>query len=132
MTKKTVPATAELLNEFIIKGIQEKKGKDIVILNLKRIGTAIADYFILCTGTSDTQIEAISDSIEKEVFVALNERPWHREGFENKEWILLDFVDVVVHIFKDEVRSYYQLEELWGDAEILEIADTNIRLSNQL
>jgi len=123
MVKKTEPVSSENLNKYIVKGIQEKKGTNIVILNLKHIGNAIADYFIICTGTSDTQIDAISDSVEKEVFLAAKEHPWHREGFKNKEWILLDYVNVVVHIFKSEVRSYYGLEELWGDAVITEIED---------
>jgi ribosome-associated protein len=123
MVKKTDPVSSENLNKYIVKGIQEKKGTNIVILNLKHIGNAIADYFILCTGTSDTQIDAISDSIEREVYLATKENPWHREGIKNKEWILLDYVNVVVHIFKNEVRSFYGLEELWGDAKITEIED---------
>lgn len=121
MVKKTEPVSAEILNKYIIKGIQEKKGLDIVILNLKRVGNAIADYFIICTGTSDTQVDAISDSVEKEVVEGAKEKPWHREGVQNKEWILLDYVNVVVHIFKKEVRTFYGLEDLWGDAEITEI-----------
>jgi len=121
MVKKSEPVSAENLSKYIVKGIQEKKGLDIVILDLTHIGNAIADYFIICTGTSDTQIDAISDSIEKEVSEGLNERPWHREGFQNKEWILLDYVNVVVHIFKSDVRSFYGLEDLWGDAKITEI-----------
>jgi len=123
MVKKTDQVSSENLNKYILKGIQEKKGSNIVILNLRHIGNAIADYFIICTGTSDTQIDAISDSVEKEVFLGTKEHPWHREGFKNKEWILLDYVNVVVHIFKSEVRSFYGLEELWGDAEITEIED---------
>ena len=121
MVKKSEPVSAEILSKYIVKGIQEKKGIDIVILNLERVNNAIADYFVICTGTSDTQIDAISDSIEKEVSEGINENPWHREGFQNKEWILLDYVNVVVHIFKKDVRSYYGLEDLWGDAKITEI-----------
>jgi ribosome-associated protein len=121
MVKKSESVSAEILSKYIVKGIQEKKGLDIVILNLKGIGNAIADYFIICTGTSDTQVDAISDSIEKEVSEGAKERPWHREGFQNKEWILLDYVNVVVHIFKSDVRSFYGLEDLWGDAKITEI-----------
>ena len=123
MVKKTDPVSAENLSKYIVKGIQEKKGTNIVILNLRDVGNAVADYFIICTGTSDTQIDAISDAIEKEVITEAKESPWHREGYENKEWILLDYVNVVVHIFKSEVRSYYGLEELWGDAVITEIED---------
>jgi ribosome-associated protein len=123
MGKKNRPAPAENLSKYIVKGIQEKKGKDIVIIDLQRIKHAICDYFIICTGTSDTHVDTIADSVEKEVIESNKERPWHREGFENKEWILLDYVDIVVHIFKQDVRSYYKLEELWGDAAITRIED---------
>lgn len=110
-------ASSEYLIENIVKGIQEKKGLDISILNLKETGNAVADYFILCNGNSDTQIDAIAESIEKEVYENTQQDPWHREGFQNKEWALLDYTDVVVHIFKKEVRSFYALEDLWGDAK---------------
>ena len=123
MVKKTDPVSAENLSKYIVKGIQEKKGTNIVILNLRDIGNAIADHFVICTGSSDTQIDAISDSVEKQVHDAIKERPWHREGFQNKEWILLDYVNVVVHIFKSDVRSFYGLEELWGDAVATQIDD---------
>lgn len=123
MIKNTDPVSAENLSKYIVKGIQEKKGTNIVILNLKDVGNAIADYFIICTGTSDTQIDAISESIDKEVSDAVEEHPWHKEGFQNKEWILLDYVNVVVHIFRNDVRSFYGLEELWGDAVVTEIED---------
>ena len=123
MVKKTESISAENLSKYIVKGIQEKKGTNIVILNLKDIGNAVADFFVICTGTSETQIDAISDSVEKEVFQETEENPWHREGFQNKEWILLDYVDVVVHIFKNDVRAYYGLEELWGDAVVTRIED---------
>ena len=123
MVKKTESISSENLSKYIVKGIQEKKGTNIVILNLKDIGNAVADFFVICTGTSETQIDAISDSVEKEVFQETEENPWHREGFQNKEWILLDYVDVVVHIFKNDVRAYYGLEELWGDAVVTRIED---------
>ncbi len=121
MIKKKELVSSEILGKYIVKGIQEKKGTDIVILNLKDIGNAIADYFVICSGTSDTQIDAISESIEKEVRDCADELPWHREGFQNKEWILLDYVNVVVHVFKNDIRSIYGLEELWGDAAITRI-----------
>jgi ribosome-associated protein len=123
MTKKSELASAKILSKYIVKGIQEKKGQDIVILNLESVNNAIADYFVICTGASDTQIDAIADSIEKKVVQNAEEAPWHREGFQNKEWILLDYVNVVVHIFKEQVRSYYGLEELWGDAQITAVEE---------
>ena len=121
MVKKSEPVSADILNKYIVKGIQEKKGQDVVILDLTGIGNAIADYFIICTGSSDTQVDAISDSVEKEVLEGAKEKPWHREGIQNKEWILLDYVNVVVHIFKTNIRSFYGLEDLWGDADITRI-----------
>lgn len=121
MVGKVDSVTAENLSKYIVKGIQEKKGSDIVILDLKDIGNAIADYFVICTGSSDTQVDAISDSIEKIVMEGANEKPWHREGFQNKEWILLDYANIVVHIFKKNIRSFYSLEELWGDAKVIRI-----------
>ena len=85
--------------------------------------TRLLTYFVICTGTSDTQIDAIAESVEKEVHLALQEQPWHKEGIQNKEWILLDYVNVVVHIFRNDVRSFFGLEELWGDAVVTEIED---------
>lgn len=123
MVKNDDSASAESLGKYIVKGIQEKKGTDIVVLDFKGVGNAIADRFIICTGASDTQVDSISDSVEKEVLEGAEEKPWHREGFQNKEWILLDYVNVVVHIFKSNVRSFYGLEELWGDATITRIED---------
>lgn len=123
MVDKKDSITAEELNKSIIKGIQEKKGSDIVVLNLKDIGSAIADYFVLCTGNSDTQIDAITESVEKEVYLSAREDPWHKEGFRNKEWILIDYVNVVVHIFRKDAREFYALEELWGDAIATTIED---------
>jgi ribosome-associated protein len=118
MTNKKEPTTAKQLNKYIVKGIQEKKGTDIVVLDLTETGSSIADFFILCTGNSETQLDAILESVEKEVQEVTGETPWHREGLQNKEWILLDYVDVVVHIFKRDVRSFYSLETLWGDAKL--------------
>ena len=123
MVKKTDPKSAENITKYIVKGIQEKKGSNIVILDLRDIGNAIAEYFVICTGSSETQIDAISDSVEKHVKDVVNELPWHREGKKNKEWILLDYVNVVTHIFKSDVRAFYGLEELWGDAVLTDVED---------
>lgn len=124
MTKhKTIKDDAAILAETIIKGIQEKKGKKIVVMNLQKIENSICDYFIICHGDSNTQVEAIADSIDHEVKMATGEDPWHSEGYENAEWILVDYVNVVVHVFQKEIRDFYKLENLWGDAEITEIPD---------
>ncbi|GAB4123290.1 MAG: ribosome silencing factor [Raineya sp.] len=110
--------SVEALCNAIVKGMQEKKAQDIVLMDLRRVKSAIVDFFIICSGTSDTQIDAIANSIEEEVYKNLHENPWHQEGKQNKEWILLDYVDVVAHVFKKNKREYFALEELWGDAQI--------------
>ncbi|MDQ3536170.1 MAG: ribosome silencing factor [Bacteroidota bacterium] len=112
---------SEDLSKIVIKGMQERKATNIVVMNLKKVKNAVADYFVICSGNSDTQIDAISESIEGEVYKDSKQDPWHREGKQNKEWILLDYVDVVAHIFKKECREFYALEDLWGDAIIVTI-----------
>jgi ribosome-associated protein len=118
MPRKKLSAT-EVLTKEIIKGILEKKGKEIISLNLSKLTNAVTDFFVLCTGTSSTQVEAIAGSVEDMVQKATGEKPWHKEGFENAEWILLDYVTVVVHIFQEKARDFYNLEKLWDDAEIV-------------
>lgn len=107
-----------MLNEAIVKGMKEKKASDIVIMDLRLISNAVADYFIICSGGSDSQVDAIAQSIDKEVSEQTGENPWHTEGKKNREWLLIDYVNVVAHIFKKTTREYYQLENLWGDAKI--------------
>ncbi|OAQ38396.1 ribosome silencing factor RsfS [Pedobacter psychrophilus] len=104
-------------SEIIIHGIQEKKGNDIVRLDLRNIHSSVADYFVICHAESSTQIKAIADSVEKEVFEATGQDPYKKEGLQHAEWILLDYFDVVVHIFRTDKRAFYGLEDLWGDAE---------------
>ena len=104
--------------EAIIYGIQEKKGEEIVCLDLRKIKSAVTDYFIVCHAKSRTQVEAIAKSMEEEVYKKLKISPWHKEGFENAEWILVDYVTVVVHVFQEEKRQFYGIEKLWADAKI--------------
>jgi ribosome-associated protein len=111
--------TAETEIEIIVKAIQNKKGKEIVSLNLQNIQHAICDYFIVCHGLSHTQVVAISDSVQKEMQEIYHTLPWYKEGCENAEWILIDYLDVVVHIFQEPTRKYYDLEKLWGDAKTI-------------
>lgn len=106
-----------LISEIIINGIQEKKGNDIVRLDLRNIHSSVSDYFVICHAESTTQVKAIANSVEEEVYKALKQEPWRKEGLEYGEWILLDYIDVVVHIFKTDKREFYGIEELWGDAE---------------
>jgi ribosome-associated protein len=122
-SSNSVKKDSEKLSEAIVAGMKEKKATEIVVIDLRRIKNAIADFFIVCSGTSDKHIEAITDSIDEEVSKTLGEDPWHSEGKHNKEWMLLDYITVVAHIFKKERRQFYALEKLWGDADIVEIED---------
>ncbi|RYE30415.1 MAG: ribosome silencing factor [Sphingobacteriaceae bacterium] len=106
-----------LISEIAINGIQEKKGNDIVRLDLRNIRSSVSDYFVICHAESTTQVRAIAGSVEEEIYKALNQDPWRKEGYEHGEWVLLDYIDVVVHIFKTDKREFYGIEELWGDAE---------------
>lgn len=121
MTKNTVSTDILLAN--IIKGIEEVKGNDIEILDLRAIDSAVCDYFVICNGTSNTQVNAIVNSIQKVVSKELKDKPWHIEGTDNAEWVLMDYVSIVVHVFQKEIREYYNIEGLWGDAKITKIAN---------
>jgi ribosome-associated protein len=123
MPKKKKGSDSEKLSKAIVKGMQEKKASDIVVMDLREVKNAVADFFIICSGNSDKQLEAISDSVDEEVYKALKEKPWHTEGKNNKEWMILDYISVVSHIFRKDRRQFYSLEKLWGDAEITEIED---------
>lgn len=123
MTKKRKGVSSEKLSEVIVKGMQEKKATDIVVLDLRKVKNAVADFFVICSGNSDKQLDAITDSVDQEVYKALKENPWHTEGKNNKEWMLLDYINVVAHVFKKDKRQFYSLERLWGDADITEIVD---------
>ena len=112
---------ARKLADRIAQFALEKKAKDIVILDLRKI-TGMADYFILATGDSDTHVKAIADHIEEETW-KIGNKLWHKEGYQYRQWILLDFVDVVSHIFQKESRAFYALERLWGDAKRIEVSD---------
>ncbi|MEZ4854671.1 ribosome silencing factor [Flavobacterium sp.] len=116
MTKNIV-STDDLLS-LIIKGIEDVKGADIQILDLREIENTVCDYFIICNGNSNTQVVAIANSIQKVVSKELKEKPWHIEGTENAEWVLIDYVNIVVHVFQKHIREYYNIESLWGDAKI--------------
>lgn len=111
----------EKIIQQILEGILEKKGFDIIIIDLSKLSSAIAKYFVICTGNSDTQTKAIAESVEETVKKNLGEKVWHSEGKSSGEWILLDYIDVLVHIFLPNSREFYRLEELWGDAKIYKI-----------
>jgi ribosome-associated protein len=118
MTKNI--STDDLLAS-IIKGIEDVKGLDIDILDLRGIENSVCDYFVICNGTSNTQVNAIVGSVQKGVSKELKDKPWHIEGTDVGEWVLMDYVNVVVHVFQQHIREYYNIESLWGDAKITSI-----------
>jgi len=117
MSKRKLDVS-DILLETIIEGIQEVKGVDTAILDLKKIETAVCKYFVICSGTSNTHVSSIADSVKKIVSKEIRERPWHIEGLNTSEWVLLDYSDIVVHVFQKQTREFYRLEDLWGDAKI--------------
>lgn len=109
----------------IIKAIQEKKGENIVSLDLRQIPEAVADFFVICEANSNTQVRAIADFVEDQVQKFTGETPYKHEGFTAQQWILVDYVNVVVHVFQPETRRFYGLEDMWSDAERMEHNETN-------
>ena len=119
MTKENT--NADQLISVILNGIEDVKGQNINILDLRDIENTVCDYFIICEGTSNTQVNAIVNSIQKKVSKETKDKPWHIEGSDNAEWVLMDYVNVVVHVFQKHIREYYDIESLWGDAKTPEI-----------
>ncbi len=122
--QKQKQETDQLITQ-IIHGIEEVKGQDIQILDLRDIENTVCDYFIISTGTSNTHVNAIVNSIQKTVSKSLKEKPWHVEGTGNAEWILMDYVHIVVHVFQRHIREFYDIEGLWGDAKTVKIGTIN-------
>ncbi|WP_396637155.1 ribosome silencing factor [Maribacter sp. R77961] len=114
-------ASADELITLILQGIEEVKGQHINLLDLREIENTVCDYFIICNGTSNTHVNAIVGSIQKTVSKAIQDKPWHVEGEDNAEWILMDYVNVVVHVFQKQIREFYDIEGLWGDAKFTTI-----------
>jgi ribosome-associated protein len=110
--------TSQQLAEVVIQGMLERKAKDITVMDLRKIGTAVCDYYVICHGNSNTHVESIAESVGYETRKHLNDKPVHVEGTDVAEWILLDYADVVVHVFQEKSRRFYNLEQLWADAEI--------------
>ena len=115
---------AKALADLTIEGLLEKKGKKIVRLDLRKSDGAVTDFFVICTGTSDTHVEALADSVTRMVREQSQEKPAHTEGMGAAEWVLLDYINVVVHIFQEEKRNFYRLEHLWGDADTTRIEES--------
>jgi len=120
MTQIQADDDAAAIFSAAIEGMKDKKGQRIVSLDFTSTPNAICDYFVICHGATRVQTEAIAEGVEDSVRTLTGSKPWNREGFENSEWILLDYVNVVVHVFRDEVRDFYQLEKLWADAGLVE------------
>ncbi len=120
-TKSTHLPVQELA-QLAVEAIQSKKGYDIVVMDMRAV-SGIADVFVLCSGSSELQIKAIVEAIRMSIKEKGNELPWHTEGLSSMQWVLLDYVDLVVHVFNEEKRAYYDLERLWGDAPKEEIPE---------
>lgn len=115
----------EALLALIIEGIENVKGENITILDLRAIENTACDYFVICDGNSNTQVNAIAGSIQRTVSKELKDKPWHVEGYEQANWILMDYINIVVHVFQKETREFYNIEDLWGDAKITQVTSNH-------
>jgi ribosome-associated protein len=122
MPRQKKKSPKEILTEAITEAMLDKKAKNPVIMDFSKLNSSVCDAFIICHGTSRTQVEAIADGVISNVKIKTGLNPWHKEGLENAEWILIDYSDIVVHIFQDSKRNFYNLEQLWADAEISEVS----------
>lgn len=125
MIKLKTDVDSQTLCDAIVEGMQDNKAKNIVVLDLREISSAVCDFFVICSGESSTQVDGIGSSVTKYTRKELKEKPWHIEGKTNSEWILLDYVSVVAHIFYKDARPFYDLEDLWSDAKRINIPDLN-------
>jgi ribosome-associated protein len=123
--KKRSDGTEELVDS-VVKGIFEKNGHNVLKIDLRKLENRITDYFVICHGTSGTHVDSISYSVEDVVKKATGEKPLHREGLENCFWVLIDYGNVIVHVFQEEYRKFYSLESLWADANILSLEDNKL------
>ncbi len=125
MYKLTNKIDSQALCDCIVEGMQENKAKDIVVLDLREVPNAVTDFFVICSGDSSAHVDGINNSVLRHTRKELQERPWHQEGKQNAEWILLDYVDVVAHVFYKDARTFYDLEDLWADAVRTDIPNLN-------
>ena len=125
MPKRKKDSDSKKLCDAIVEGMQENKAKDIVVLDLRKISNAVCDFFVISSGESNTQVDGISNAVTRHTRKVLGEKPWHIEGKTNSEWILLDYINVVAHIFYKDARNFYELEDLWSDAERMDIPNLN-------
>lgn len=125
MSKKNIKSESQILCDTIVEGMQENKAHDIVVLDLREIESAVCDFFVICAGESSTQVDGIGSSITRYTRETISEKPWRIEGQKNSEWVLIDYVSVVAHVFYKETRDFYNLEELWADAVRTDIPNLN-------
>tara|TARA_X000000950_G_C13920894_1_gene663317 strand:+ start:14123 stop:14557 length:435 start_codon:yes stop_codon:yes gene_type:complete len=118
-------ALSDAIATIAVNGAKEKKARSLVKIDLRNLDVAVSDFFIICHGDSNTQVKAIADSVEKELKESIDEKPFSREGGENGQWVVLDYLNVVVHIFLKESREFYGLETLWGDGDLTQYPDHN-------
>ena len=118
MTESKLRGDREVLIKAIIEGIHRRKGLNIMNIDLSEIDNSQCDNYIICHGTSSTQTESLAQSVEETVAEILGEKPWHTDGYQNAQWILLDYANIMVHVFQEEYRNFYDLENLWADAKI--------------
>ncbi len=125
MYKIKTDTDSSILAQAIVEGMQDNKAKDIVVLDLRHIPSSVTDFFVICSGDSTVQVEGISSTVTRHTRKELQEKPWHQEGKLTAEWILLDYVSVVAHIFHRDARAFYELEDLWSDAIRTDIPNLN-------
>lgn len=125
MYKIKTDTDSTVLCNAIVEGMQENKAQDIVVLDLRHIPSAVTDYFVICSGESTVQVDGISSTVTRHTRAELKEKPWHQEGKTTSEWVLLDYVSVVAHIFHKDARTFYELEDLWSDAIRTDIPNLN-------
>ncbi|TKG91147.1 ribosome silencing factor [Puteibacter caeruleilacunae] len=121
MTQKAKLNQSEQLIDAIVEGIRRKKGEEIILADLTKIGNTECDYFIICHGNSNTHVDSIAQSVEETTIELADEKVWHTDGYRNSQWILLDYMNIMVHVFQQEYREFYDLESLWADATITNI-----------
>jgi ribosome-associated protein len=115
--------SSDMLSHLAVKGMQEKKGLEVTLINLRSLSNSISDYLVICTGSSDTHVSSLADSVEEEIKKATGDFPLSREGKTNGNWVLLDYANIIVHVFQKSAREFYSLEKLWGDAKITKFDD---------
>lgn len=120
---KNKDTSSKQLVEFIVEAMEDRKGLDITYIDFTKTPNTIASYFVICHGTSKVQVDALADGVIENTLEKMKSKPWKKEGYENAEWILLDYADVVVHIFQEDTRKFYNIEGLWGDMEVTRIAN---------